>query len=58
MGIMALALGVRLSKPGHYVLNPHGRFALPEDTARGLAIATRAAWGVAALAVLAELAWD
>jgi adenosylcobinamide-phosphate synthase len=57
MGMMALALGVRLSKPGHYVLNPHGRSALPEDMARGLAIATRAAWGVAALALLAELAW-
>ena len=58
MGIMALALGVRLSKPGHYVLNPHGRSAMPEDMARALAIATRAAWGVAALAALAELAWD
>jgi adenosylcobinamide-phosphate synthase len=58
MGMMALALDVRLSKPGHYILNPHGRSATGDDLERGLAIASRAAWGVAAAAVLLRLAWD
>jgi adenosylcobinamide-phosphate synthase len=56
MGTMALALEVRLSKPGYYVLNPDGRSASADDVARGLAIAARAAWGVAVVASLLELA--
>lgn len=35
MGALALALGVRLSKPGVYALNPHGREATPDDFHRG-----------------------
>jgi adenosylcobinamide-phosphate synthase len=56
MGILALALDVRLSRPGYYVLNPAGRSACREDIARGVTIAARAAWGVAILAALLELA--
>ncbi|MGD0490449.1 MAG: adenosylcobinamide-phosphate synthase CbiB [Steroidobacteraceae bacterium] len=52
MGTMALALDVRLSRPGYYVLNPRGRSASGEDVARGVAIAARAAWGVAVVAAL------
>ncbi|MEN9307053.1 MAG: hypothetical protein RL173_985 [Fibrobacterota bacterium] len=36
MGALALALGVRLSKPGVYVLNPGGRSPLPKDSKRAL----------------------
>lgn len=53
---MGPALGVRLRKPGAYVLNPHGRCASRHDTQRRLAIASLAAWEVAALALLLELA--
>jgi adenosylcobinamide-phosphate synthase len=56
MGTMALTLGVRLSRPGYYVLNPGGRSASREDIGKGLAIAARAAWGVAAAASLLQLA--
>jgi adenosylcobinamide-phosphate synthase len=56
MGTLALALDVRLSRPGYYVLNPGGRSASREDIARGVAIATRAAWSVALLTALLELA--
>lgn len=56
MGMMALALGVRLSKPGVYVLNPHGRCASRHDMERALALASLAASEVAALALLLELA--
>jgi adenosylcobinamide-phosphate synthase len=35
MGALALALGVRLSKPGVYALNPEGREATSEDFHRG-----------------------
>jgi adenosylcobinamide-phosphate synthase len=55
MGTMALALDVRLSRPGYYVLNPSGRFASRDDVLRGLAIAARAAWGVAIVAALLKL---
>jgi adenosylcobinamide-phosphate synthase len=36
MGAMALALGVRLGKPGVYTLNPTGATATPADTVRAL----------------------
>ena len=52
MAAMALALGVRLGKPGVYVLNGAGAAPQAADTQRAL---TRAAWavGLAALALLA-----
>ncbi|HYF18617.1 MAG TPA: adenosylcobinamide-phosphate synthase CbiB [Ramlibacter sp.] len=42
MGAMALALGVRLRKPGVYALNEAARAPTAEDTARALALAGRA----------------
>jgi adenosylcobinamide-phosphate synthase len=42
IGATALRLGVRLGRPGFYVLNAAGRAALPADTERALAIATAA----------------
>ena len=50
MGAMALALGVRLSKPGVYVLNAAGRVVLAGDAERALRLAARA---IAALVMLA-----
>ncbi len=41
MGAMALALGVRLSKPGVYMLNAAGRTARAEDTRRAVDLASR-----------------
>jgi adenosylcobinamide-phosphate synthase len=41
MGAIALALGVRLSKPGVYVLNAAGRAARAEDTRRAVDLASR-----------------
>ncbi len=55
MGTLALALDVRLSKPGVYVLNPGGRPVSPQDIASGLAIAARAAWGVTLAASFLEV---
>jgi len=53
MGALALALDVRLSKPGCYVLNPAAKIPDPADTARGLGVCRRAvAFGVAAVLVL------
>jgi adenosylcobinamide-phosphate synthase len=52
MAAMALALGVRLRKPGVYTLNDGGRAPEPADTARAL---RRAGRGVVALAALALL---
>ena len=42
MGALALALGVRLGKPGVYALNAAGRAPVPADTDRGCALAARA----------------
>jgi adenosylcobinamide-phosphate synthase len=53
MGAMALRLGVRLSKPGVYVLNPRGRAPRGADVAHTLAAAGRAAWAAAIAATLA-----
>ncbi len=44
MAAMALRLGVRLSKPGVYLLNPSARTAQAHDVATALAIASAAAW--------------
>lgn len=41
MGAMAQALGVRLGKPGVYVLNPHGQVPAAADVQRSVAVAAR-----------------
>jgi adenosylcobinamide-phosphate synthase len=51
MGTLALLLGVRLSKPGVYVLNPGGADVAAAEFAAGLTICTRAAWISVALGV-------
>jgi adenosylcobinamide-phosphate synthase len=56
MGMLALALDVRLSRPGHYVLHAAGHCAGPHDIARGLRIAGRAAWSAVVVAALVQLA--
>ncbi len=59
MGMLALALGVRLSKPGVYALNAGGPEPRATHTARAIGICTRAAWLAVALsaAVLAIVGW-
>ncbi|MEO0002419.1 MAG: hypothetical protein RLZZ22_111 [Pseudomonadota bacterium] len=42
MGALALALGIRLGKPGVYALNASGRAPGPQDTALACALAARA----------------
>ncbi len=56
MAAMALALDVRLAKPGVYVLHPEGRLAQPGDTARALQLAGRVV-GLLALAALLVALW-
>jgi len=56
MAMMALALDVRLSKPGVYALHAGGRLATAEDMRRGLIVATRAAGLAVVAAVLTLLA--
>ena len=56
MGAMALRLGVRLSKPGVYTLNPEARSPEAPDLERALRIAGRAAWSGIVLAGVACLA--
>jgi adenosylcobinamide-phosphate synthase len=53
MAAMALALGVRLAKPGVYVLHGEGRLAQPADTARALQLAERVVVALAASALMA-----
>jgi adenosylcobinamide-phosphate synthase len=54
MGAMALALGVRLGKPGAYLLNPEGRAAVAIDVDDALRRAGRALWpAIASLLALA-----
>jgi len=55
MAMLALALDVRLSKRGVYVLHAAGQGPAAAHLVRGLVIATRAAWGAAALAGAALL---
>jgi adenosylcobinamide-phosphate synthase len=52
MGMLALALDVRLSRPGYYVLHETGRCAGSRDVARGLELAARAVWVAVAAAAL------
>jgi adenosylcobinamide-phosphate synthase len=56
MGMLALALDVRLSRPGYYVLHAEGHCAGPLDVSRGLRIAGRAALYAAVVAALVQLA--
>ena len=53
MGAMALALGVRLRKPGVYALNAGAPSPCAGDVGRAIRIATRAAWLALAAATLA-----
>ena len=62
MGVMALLLKVRLSKPGVYVLNESAQLPEARHTAQALALAQRAVWWAAALSavlivVSARWAW-
>jgi adenosylcobinamide-phosphate synthase len=58
MGMLALALGVRLRKPGVYALNAEGPEPRATDTQRAIGICSRAAWLAVAIsaAVLVALA--
>jgi adenosylcobinamide-phosphate synthase len=49
MGMLALALNVRLSKPGVYVLNPAGSPAEAPHLSEGLRVCKRTAWLTIAL---------
>ena len=55
MAAMALALDVRLAKPGVYVLHGEGRLAQPADTARALQLAERVVVVLAASALMAAV---
>jgi len=59
MGMLALALGVRLSKPGVYALNAEGSEPDTADAERAIGICTRAAWLTVGLsaATLALVEW-
>ena len=59
MGMLALALGVRLSKPGVYALNAGGLEPRAVDTQRAIDICARAAWLAVAIsaALLALFDW-
>ncbi|HEX4241530.1 MAG TPA: adenosylcobinamide-phosphate synthase CbiB [Steroidobacteraceae bacterium] len=56
MAMMALALGVHLSKPGVYALNATARAPETRDLERGITVAARAAWLAVGLCV-AVLLW-
>jgi len=58
MAAMALRLGIRLGKPGVYVLNEGGRGAAAADTARAARLAARGvAWaGACATAAIGCIA--
>ena len=56
MAALALALDVRLGKPGAYVLHAQGRAPDAQDMVRGLRMARRAVHWLAGLALLACLA--
>jgi adenosylcobinamide-phosphate synthase len=56
MGAMALRLGVRLAKPGVYVLNETGASPSSRNMAQALDYATMAAWAGMVLAVLSWVA--
>lgn len=52
MGVMALLLNVRLSKPGVYVLNESAQLPQARHTAQALAWSQRAVWWAAALSAV------
>jgi adenosylcobinamide-phosphate synthase len=56
MGMLALALDVRLSRPGYYILHAAGHRAGPQDISRGLRIAARAAGAAVLIAALVQIA--
>jgi adenosylcobinamide-phosphate synthase len=56
MGAMALRLGVRLAKPGVYVLNETGAKPSNRNMVQALGFATMAAWAAMSLAVLSWVA--
>lgn len=58
MAAMALALGVRLSKPGVYALNEAARAPEPADTARAIRLAAAAVWGVQLAGCIILVAWE
>jgi adenosylcobinamide-phosphate synthase len=53
MATMALALDIRLGKPGVYVLNPAGRQPTGMDTARALMYAEKVIVILTAMALMA-----
>ena len=61
MAAMALALGVRLAKPGVYTLHGQGRTAGPPDTRRAVRLGRQVVWAlvplVAAIQLLGALAF-
>lgn len=52
MGAMALRLGRRLTKPGHYVLNADGAAVRAGDVAQACRFASQAMWALAVLLAL------
>lgn len=57
MGAMALVLGVRLSKPGVYILGEEGRVPEPADLLRACAVGSRAAVAATLLACAGLGVW-
>jgi adenosylcobinamide-phosphate synthase len=55
MAAMALALNVRLAKPGVYTLHPTGRSPTLADTTQALCFSARVVGGLAAFAFVAAL---
>jgi adenosylcobinamide-phosphate synthase len=55
MAAMALALNVRLAKPGVYTLHPTARSPTPADTAQALRLSVRVVGGLATFAGIAAL---
>ena len=56
MGTLAAGLGVRLEKPGHYVLNPDA--PLPDADAAGVAVRRVALAGLLAYALTGAVTWS
>jgi len=56
MAAMALALGIRLGKPGGYTLNADGHNPTTADTQRGIALGNRAVGAIIFLAAAMVLA--
>ncbi|CAN5828242.1 adenosylcobinamide-phosphate synthase CbiB [soil metagenome] len=58
MAAMALTLGVRLGKPGVYLLNAKDRSPVAADTARAASLGNRCVLTLAAIASIAMSAWS